>query len=55
MSRSHPFDELGDHKPIPKPNHPQREIPLYRRPKLTEEEKRRGAEHLKKLREQTGF
>lgn len=52
--RSLPFDELGDRKPAPNPNHPQREIQYHRRKPNTPEAKANHAEHMRKLREQIG-
>lgn len=48
MTRSLPFDELGDYKPIPKPNAPQQEIPLRRARPTPPDEARKRIEQIRK-------
>jgi hypothetical protein len=55
MSRSQPFDELGDRKPAPNPNSPQAEMPLSRKPINQLEWKKRQRERLAKMRAELGI
>lgn len=55
MSRSQPFDELGDRKPAASPNDQQSQLPLTREPFNRAEWEKRQRDRLAKVRAETGI